>query len=1137
MKKLFLLLVAVLTMGLCAAAQNRTVSGTVYDEEGEPVMGASVVPVGSRTGVVTDADGNFAISVPQNVKALEFSYIGLQAQRVNIGKGRMLVTLKNSIETKDEVIVVAYGTAKRSEYTGSASVVKAGQIENAQAANVVNVLAGKVSGVQLQSSYGAPGSQATVRIRGVGSINAGSSPLYVVDGMPYDGDISAIAPSDIAEMTVLKDAASTALYGARGANGVILITTKKGNEGNARVVLDMRLGSNSRSLANYNTIDDPRQYVETLYRARMNTLETLYGITDKMQAHQIANFGGALPKGGSFGSIWDAIGYQTWTTPEGQDIVGTNGKFNPLNTPGYVKGNYMYRADDWRDETFIHGFRQEYNLSISGGTDKLQYYVSGSYLGDDGIIKSSHYKRFSTRANVDYQAKKWLKIGTNLSYAYQDSGAPGDQDLDASTSVGNAFNAALHLGPVFPMYIRDPQGAVRIDPTTGNPIYDYGDGKDYGWGRTPSRNRLSSANPVGDLVFDLQQSLADVFSAKWYAQITPYKDLNVIGSVGYNVDNTRLHYIKNPLYGSGQDYKGQAIQAHDRYRTLNLNILANWNHTWNDVHTVDLMASFENSAYNEEDVEASGNNLYQPHSPYVNNTIDNKMGYGYAASLVHRGFLARAKYNYAGKYYVVGSIRRDASSRFHKNHRWGTFWSASIGWDISQENFLKESTVVDMLKFKASFGQTGNDGIGTRYLAWDDQYKITGADGVWSDGTLSYKGNKDITWETSNSFNTGFDYSFFKGMLTGTLEYYQRDTHDMLFNVPVAPSLGYSSVPRNVGSMRNNGFEFDINYRAINTRDITLDINANITTGWNKVTKLPEDILNTNADWRNDSQMGWLSGSRIFFEGQSAYALWTVEYAGVNNDPNLLRNPGTAGDDTKVPLGAPLYKALKTKMDSEGNPVVYSYKKDANGQVIVDEATGKPIVDQYAMEEYLTDNRSAAYNTNRKSTGNLMPKAYGGFGFDLKAYGFDLSMSFAYQFGGKIMDSAYMTYMSAFDKNYVGQAYHKDLLNAWTPNNTNTDVPALAYESPTGSAYNSVSTRFLISSNYLSLNNITVGYTIPAKWTTRIALNDVRLYFSAENVALWSKRKGMDPRQGFTSSDNSTYSPIRALSGGIRVSF
>lgn len=1114
MKKLFLLLVAVLSVSLCAVAQ-RTVQGTVVDEADEPITGASVVPVGATKGVVTDVDGNFAIQLRDNQKSLSISAIGYATQTVPVTSGRIFVRMKPAVEAMDEVIVVAYGQVKRSAYTGSAGVVKSDQLEQSQSGNVVNALAGRVAGVQMQSSYGAPGSVGTVRIRGVGTINGSASPLYVVDGMPLSssGDVAAISPNDIAEMTVLKDAASTALYGARGANGVVLITTKSGSEGDAKVTVDIRLGGNSRALSRYNTIDDPREYIETLYKAHYYTGLDYYGATQGINtpedAHRYAN-----------SMIWPSIGYQTWTVPEGQDIVGTNGKFNPNATPGYVSGNYMYTADNWFDNTIINGLHQEYNMSITGGTGKLKYFVSGSYLGDEGIIKSSSYDRFTTRANVEYQAKSWLKVGTNLAYTYQDTKSPGDQDLDASTSVGNAFNTALNLGPVYPMFIRDTEGNIRWNDSYNRPIYDYGDGKDYGWGRTPTRNTLSSANPLGDLQYDSQNYLADVFTAKWFAQITPLKGLNIIGTANYNIDNIRFHYVKNPMYGSGESYKGQAIQGQDRYRTLNLNAMVTYSHSFGD-HGLDLMVSAENTAFNIEDVQASGQNLYQPTSPFVNNTIDQRRGYGYSSSLVHRGFLGRVNYNYAGKYYVSASIRRDGSSRFHPDNRWGTFWAASAGWDLSKENFLKDSESVDMLKFKFSFGQTGNDGIGTNYLAWDDQYQITGSEGVWSDGTLVYKGNKDITWETSNSLNTGFDFSFFKGKLFGSVEYFQRETNNMLFNVPTAPSLGYSSIPMNNGKMRNAGVEIDLSYRAVNTKDITVDIFGNLTFGWNKVLKLNRSILNTNADWRSDSQMGWLSGSRIFFEGKSMYNLWMVEYAGVNNDENAVNGQGQ-----KIPLGSALYWSLRDKTDADGNKIVYRTHINDNGEE----------VPEYVQEEYMTDNYSEAYSKNRKETGNLMPKGYGGFGASIKAYGFDFSASFAYQFGGKIVDSAYQNYMSPFTASQIGQAYHKDLLNAWSPNNTNTNIPRLATDGAYSVA-NSSSTRFLISSNYLSLNNITLGYTLPQKWTSQIQINEVRLYCTAENVALWSKRKGLDPRQGYTSSDNSTYSPMRTISGGVRVSF
>lgn len=386
-----------------------------------------------------------------------------------------------------------------------------------------------------------------------------------------------------------------------------------------------------------------------------------------------------------------------------------------------------------------------------------------------------------------------------------------------------------------------------------------------------------------------------------------------------------------------------------------------------------------------------------------------------------------------------------------------------------------QSTWLDMLKYRISFGQNGNDGIGTRYIAYADQYQMTGADGVFSDGSLVYKGNPNITWETSNSFDTGFDFSFWQGKLSGSAEYFQRQTSDMLFNIPVAPSLGYSSIPMNVGSMRNNGFEIDLNYRPVDTRNITWNIHANITFQNNKILKLDPSIL--------DEEGKWLSGSRIYREGESMYQLYLVKWGGVN--------PETGWGEY--------------------------WAKDDEGK------------------EYLTPDYSEARNTNRQSTGNIMPKAYGGFGTDITIYGFDISASFAYQLGGKILDYGYQDLMQG--GNNLGNAWHKDILKAWTPENKNTSVPRLA----TAGAYYTysyqTSTRFLTSSNYLSLNNLTVGYTIPESLCSRLGISSLRLYFSGENLALWSKRKGLDPRQGFVSSSNYTYSPIRTLSGGLRLSF
>lgn len=1075
MKKLFLLLVALLAIGLCASAQTRTVKGTVVDATNEePLIGVSVTPGGSAMGVVTDIDGDFTIVVPAKTTQLTISYVGFQTQHVTIGDSKLLVRLMPESSVLDEVIAVAYGTAKRSEYTGSASVVKADQLENVVVTTATSALDGRVSGVQLQRSNGQPGEQPTVLVRGVGSINAGVEPLYVVDGVPYSGDLASIATSDIESMTVLKDAASTALYGARGANGVILITTKRGTEGSARVTFDARWGSNDRAIPNYDVVTDSREYMEQLYKGLYMT--SYMGLTSPGDAAAARQY--------ALGNLWSSLGYQTWSVSEGQDFIGADGKFNPNATPGYYNSaaGYTYLADDWAKEQLRNGFRQEYNLSVAGGTDLFNYYLSGSYLGDEGIIVGSHYKRFSTRAAVDYQAKPWLKLGTNVSYTYVNSGYP-DGQLDSGAS-SNAFFMANSLAPVFPMYVRGADGQVLYNKEYGRPIYDYGDGQ-----VGAVRSVMNMANPAGDLAYNLEENLMDILDAKAYALLTPLKGLTINANIGYFVDNTRYHMLSNPLYGQSSNYHGQAAQYQSRLRTINAQFLGEYQRTFNDVHNASLMVGYESFSRYEESVQAIGQNLYNPNQWAVNNTIDQRRGYGASGAYSTRGMFARAKYNYAEKYFLQASFRRDASSRFHPDKRWGNFWSASVAWEIAKEKFMEDFENVDMLKFKFSFGQNGNDVVGN-YYAYLDQYTLTGADGVFNDAQLSYKGNPDLTWETSNNLNVGFDFSFFKGMLFGTLEYYQRQVSDMLFRIPVAPSNGYSSIPMNIGSMRNNGVELELNYRPVNTKDITWDIYANITLPKSKVLELSPDLLNGDGNW--------ISGNQIYYEGGPLYNMYIVKYAGVNPENGLAE-----------------YWARKPLLNEDGTQVV------ENG------------IARWG-EEYRTSAWDDAYESNRVSTGNIMPKGYGGFGTSVRLWNFDASVSFAFQFGGKIYDYSYRSFMHGFNTGNIGFNIHRDMLNAWTPENTATDVPRM---SQTDQYTNARSTRFLISSNYLSLNNINVGYTLPESLTKRWRLHGVRIYFAAENVALWSKRKGLDPRQGFTGSENSSYSPIRNFSGGIKFSF
>ena len=1094
MKKLFLLLVTVLSLSVCASAQMRTVVGTVLEEggENEPIVGASVTPAGSKLGVVTDFNGEFRLQVAANVKNITVSSVGYTSKTVAITSGHMTITLSSSSTVLDEVMVVAYGREKKSEYTGSASVVKADQLQDALVSNVTNALSGKMAGVQTMSSNGAPGQGSSVLIRGVGSINGSTAPLYVVDGFPYEGSINDIASSDIESITVLKDAASTALYGARGANGVIMITTKRGKAGEAQVTFDARWGGNSRALSNYDVITDPGEYFETLYRSFYTTryMDSEQG-GDVLAAHRYAN-----------SSIWGALGQRTYSVPDGQDLIGLNGKFNPNATPGYSDGNYYYTPDNWADETFRTGLRQDYSLSVRGGVDRFTYYLSANYLGDEGILEGSHFKRLSTRAAVEYQAKDWLKIGTQLNYIYKNTGYPDSQTSASSNSSANAFAVVNELAPVFPIYVRDAQGRVMYNEYYGKPLYDFGLPTDYGYGRlaTRSSGAWATANPAGALAYDKREFISDVFNGKWYAILTPLKGLTVSGTAELYLVNQKFNELNNSLYGQLASFGGRVQQQMSRTSTVSLQGLVDYTRTFGE-HTVGVMAAVESQDYRTEYVSASGQNLYQPDVDVVNNSIDNLLGSGARAALGHRSVLARLKYNFANRYYLQASWRRDGSSAFAKDHRWGSFWSVSAGWDINREAFMAEAKdVVDLLKFKASFGQNGNDNIydSTLLQAYQDYYTMRGSDGVFSDSELAYKGNPDITWEKSNNFNVGFDFSFWKGKLAGTLEYYSRQTSDMLMYLPVNPSLGYSSYPKNVGSMRNNGFELELNYNVFKNKNIDVSVFANATLPSNKVLDIEDALKNNNGQWE-------YSSTRIIEEGKSLYNMWLVHYAGVDEN------------------GVALYTARRNVKDENGNDI-----QIGTGYL------GEPI---YQTEEYTTTDYSKARSTNRKETGNIMPKVYGGFGLDAKAYGFDLSVQFAYQAGGKIFDSTYQGFMDPGTSSYLGRTWHKDIAKAWSPTNTNTDVPRMANEGLASQYANATSDRFLISSNYLSLNNITLGYTFPKAWTSKLGLGELRIYGAAENVALWSKRKGLDPRQGFLSSNNSTYSPIRTVSGGLRVSF
>lgn len=1083
MKKLFLLLLAVVITTITAVAQTRTVTGqVVFAGDGEPLVGASVLPIGGGTGVATDIDGKFSLKVPNNVRQIQVSYVGMITRHVNItGSEPLYIELTNHENTLDEVMVVAYGTATRSSFTGSASVVNAKEIEGVQVTNPVDALKGKVSGVQINSASGAPGnSNPTVFIRGISSINAGNSPLIILDGTPYDGGLDNISTQDIESMTVLKDAASNALYGARGANGVILITTKKGQMGQARVTLDAKWGGNSRAVSDYDVITDPGEYMSVYgmmignYLTNPNGQFKMNDATALNATNQLlfANLRVPTATGGALG-VSSSLGYNVFNVPEGQQLLLEGYKFNPAATIGrvvtYNGQEYMLMPDSWADAAYQNSLRQEYNLNISQANDRGSFYMSASYLDNQGITVNSGYKRFTGRLSADYQAKKWLKVGANMSYTNYDSKFNGDDGSSASS--GNIFAVNNQLAPIYPLYVRDGQGNIMTDEY-GNTMYDYGDGMNAGL----SRPIFSQANPLSANILDVSKYNGNATSASGFAEIRFLNDFKFTTNNSVNLYDQRQTNVTNPYYGSYASSNGIVSKYSTRRINYTFQQLLSWSHLFG-VHNVNVLLGHENYWNKYSYLYASRNNMLLPGNEELDGAISDGSSSSYITDYDNEGWFGRVNYDYNSKYFVSASLRRDASSRFDPKHRWGTFWSASAAWLINKEAFFHVDWV-DELKLKVSYGEQGNDNIGN--FRYTNTYTIVNAGGKPS-AQPNTLGNRTITWEKGGNLNYGIDFSIFDQRLSGTIEGFYRKTSDMLFSFPLPPSFGYTSFYDNIGDMTNKGFEIDLRGDIIRTRNLVWSANFNLTWYKNKITRLPEERKSMTVD----GVYGYNSGNYYYGEGEPLYTYHIKRWAGVNPE-----------------TGAAQW--WKNITDDKGN-----------------------IIGEEKTENY----SEAAFHL----CGSALPSTYGGFGTSLNAFGFDLSLDFTYQLGGKIYDGTYASLMSPANGSSKGRALHKDIFNGWSSTNKNSDIPMIQFEDRYQA---STSDRFLTSASYLALQNINFGYTLPNKVTRALQIERVRFYFSAENVALWSKRKGLDPRQSITGSvTNAYYAPIRTLSGGVNISF
>lgn len=1062
-RKLVLSLVAVLSVAAMAVAQNKQVSGRVSGEDGNPIVGATVLVEGSTTsGTSTNIAGEFALHAPVNGN-LVVSFIGYESQVVAInGQTNLEVVLKEDTKSIDDVIVVAFGQAKKEAFTGSAGIVKSDDIAKVQTSNVAQALAGQVSGVQLSNSTGAPGSSPSIRIRGFSSISASQEPLFIVDGAPYEGDLNNINPNDIESMTVLKDAASNALYGARGANGVIMITTKRAKGRDAIVTVDAKWGVNSRATKDYDYITDPGQYYETHYHALYSKF---------LSDGQTAANAMILANNQLVSSEEGGLGYNVFTVPNGQYMIGSNGRMNPAATLGrrvtYKGQDYWLTADDWNDEAYENSFRQEYNVSVSGSTDRSNFYASFGYLNSKGIVQGSDMYRYTARLKADFQAKKWLKVGANASYANFDWNSLNADGEGASTA--NVFAFTSSMAPIYPVYVRDGMGNVMYDQY-GIKMYDYGNGMNAGM----TRPVFANANALLDSQLNPNNSNGNAFSGSAFADFTLYEGLKVTLNVGMNLDETRYSSMLNRFYGQFASQGGILSKQHNRSFSYNLQQLINYSKTFAEHHSIDIMAGHEYYNYSTALLNGSRSNIFLDGNDELANALVDGSVTSYSGEYNNEGYFGRVQYDYDERIFVSGSYRRDASSRFHPDHRWGNFWSAGAAWLINRESWFNVKWI-DMLKLKASIGSQGNDNIGA--YRYTHNYQIVNS--ASKPGVIfTAQGNENITWETNTNFNVGAEFDLFKGRLSGSFEYFYRKTTDMLFAFPVAPSMGYSSYYANIGDMRNSGIELNLNAVLLNRKNVQWNFGLNLTHYKNKILKLPEERKTAKTI---EGYEGFASGSYFFTEGESLHTFYIPKYAGVKPDTGesmwYTTNPETGAIETTT---------------------------------------------AYQQATYYT-------------SGNAIADLYGGFNTSIAFFGVDVSASFTYQIGGLAYDSGYAGSMTSPVGTSVGMNMHKDLLNAWTPENPESNIPRLQYNDRYTAA---VSDRFLTDASYLNIQNIQVGYTFPHKWTSKFGVHSLRVYLACDNVFYWSYRDGFDPRYSFTgSTNNATYSPIRTISGGITVQF
>ncbi len=1030
------LILGTMLLPLYAGAQNIKVHGTVIAEsDGEPLPGVTISIEGTNIATLSDIDGHFTIDAKQKGK-LKFSYIGFKTLLKPFStSGDMSIVLTDDNNMLDEVVAIGYGSLKKSDLTGAVAVVKADNLKKTPAASVDQALQGRAAGVTVNSNSGQPGEGATVRIRGIGTVND-SNPIYVVDGV-ICSDISFLSPSDIESTEILKDASSTAIYGSRGANGVILITTKKGEKGHAQVSFDMYYGIQNRwkKLGLMNK----EQFIDTYLKLNAAKSEQNY---------------------------FEQKGFNEWLQ---RYKFGSDAHFAVAKTAKYENGiDYSLIDTDWQDEVFVSNASiQNYHASIDGGTDKSNYSFSTSWFSQDGTIIGSNYDRLTLRANTSFQVKPWLKVGENISFVY----GKGRNAMNNSASAGaSVISAALAMAPWDS--VTYPTGAMNSK------------GKDMSGMYAAPSNFKNAVNPYSMVYYSHPQDIKKRWIGDIYLEFTPFKGFSYRTDFSYDELGVKSRNFMDTHDTSVKDYADENFLS----RSLSTESTFSWENIINyniqiKAHSLNLMVGQTMEEYNYYYIGGSGSNILNPDEKnwYLNQTTDRKSEAGDAVSRTRRqSFLGRIHYVYKDRYLATINFRADGSNKF-PNNTWGYFPSVALAWKANEESFLKNVKWLDYLKLRAGWGQIGNDKIGND--AFNQTLYTTGptfvgyplgADGTIQPGsTVLTWVNQGGKWERTETLNFGIDGAIANGLFSATLDFYVRNTKDMLIWKKGPAWIGNRyDAQSNIGEVRNTGLELTLGHTN-NIGKFNYSVDANISYTKNELTK-----LNGGDPIYGDKV--------VSKEALPLFTFWGYEYQGVYKS------------DEEAATHLPGYALAGETCPYHAGDAIFA---DLNGDGKIDDS-------------------------DKTDLGNSFPKFSYGLNLNGEYMGFDLSLFFQGVSGNKI----YNALRERLEGAGVESALSTDMADVWTTENPNGSIP-----NPKGNTENmSTSSRFIENGSYLRLKNLQIGYNFNKNVIGKIGLSKLRIYAQMSNVFTISGYKGYDPEVG-SGVDYGNYPQARTLLFGMNL--